>query len=114
MTRTAALARPQPARSRSMWALFPLVPLCLSPVAYLAGILFSDPLLAGRTQLTGADLIVVLGGDGPSRAQKASRLWLDGAAPQVLVTGSGDCMHIRAAMIGRGVDPQAIRTECRS
>ncbi|MDX3924432.1 MAG: YdcF family protein [Shinella sp.] len=97
-----------------------LATLCLVVLMVLSttcttALVFADPLLTVRTPLQGtADVIVVLGGDGPPRAQKAAQLWLEGAAPQILVTGNGDCGAIRDAMIEKGVDGSKIVTECRS
>ncbi|CAN7610337.1 YdcF family protein [Phyllobacterium sp. LjRoot231] len=59
-------------------------------------------------------MIVVLGGDGPSRAVRAAGLWRMGVAPKVLVSGDGDCYWIREAMIDQGVDRGAIAVECQS
>lgn len=81
---------------------------------YVALVALSEPLFAVRHATVSADIIVVLGGDGPSRARRAAHLWRIGVAPEVLVTGDGDCLHIRDAMIADGVVPEAIRTECLS
>ncbi len=61
-----------------------------------------------------ADVIVVLGGDGPPRAAQAAKLWHEGRAPLVLVTGYGDCDVIRDMLVRMGVDFAAITTECLS
>ncbi len=61
-----------------------------------------------------ADVIVVLGGDGPPRAAQAAKLWHEGRAPLVLVTGYGDCDFIRDMLVGLGVDSAAVSTECLS
>ncbi len=61
-----------------------------------------------------ADVIVVLGGDGPPRAVQAAKLWHEGKAPLVVVTGYGDCDFIRDMMVRMGVDFAAISTECLS
>jgi uncharacterized SAM-binding protein YcdF (DUF218 family) len=81
---------------------------------YLALVALSEPLLTVRRPVVSADVIVVLGGDGPSRARWAAHLWQMGLAPEVLVTGDGDCLHIRDAMVADGVPAPAIRTECLS
>jgi uncharacterized SAM-binding protein YcdF (DUF218 family) len=80
----------------------------------LLALLLADPLLAVRDPVSKADVIVVLGGDGPPRAAWAAGLWLKGFAPRVLISGDGDCYWIREAMIDRGVDRRAITTECQS
>lgn len=74
----------------------------------------AEPLLTVRTAVSPADVIVVLGGDGPRRAAKASALYRAGAAPRVLISGDGDCMHIRRLMMEDGVPAQRITTECES
>lgn len=84
--------------------------LVLAPIALLA----ADPLLTRRDPVAPADIIVVLGGDGPARAAWASFLWHRGLAPRVLVTGDGDCLSIREDMIAAGVEAGVITTECRS
>lgn len=61
-----------------------------------------------------ADVIVVLGGDGPPRAAQAAKLWHEGRAPLVLVTGYGDCDFIRDILVRSGVDFAAVSTECLS
>lgn len=81
---------------------------------YLLAIRSSTSLLEEAGQPEPVDTIVVLGGDGPSRAQKASELWLSGFARQVIVAGDGDCLSIRDAMIAAGVPGGAISVECRS
>lgn len=76
--------------------------------------LLANILLAVRDNVKKADVIVVLGGDGPSRAAWASDLWLKGIAPRVLISGDGDCYWIRQGMIERGVDEGSITVECQS
>jgi uncharacterized SAM-binding protein YcdF (DUF218 family) len=82
--------------------------------AYPAGLLLAGSLLTVRDAPERADVIVVLGGDGPVRAKLATNLWLKGVAPRVLVSGNGDCNSIRRTMIAGGVDERAIMTECHS
>ena len=74
----------------------------------------AEPLLVVRTSLEPADVIVVLGGDGPSRARRAAALYRGGAAPKVLVTGIDDCRSIRDYMVDGGVPADAIQIECAS
>lgn len=89
--------------------------LCVMFVAgALAAIFWADPLLTIRGDTARADVIVVLGGDGPARAVHASDLWLEGRAPVILVSGDGDCFSIRYLMIHRGVPRSAIQVECVS
>ncbi|WP_340656966.1 YdcF family protein [Phyllobacterium sp.] len=82
--------------------------------AIILAFILANPLLAVRDPVSKADVIVVLGGDGPPRAAWAAGLWLKGVAPRVLISGDGDCYWIREAMIDRGVDRRAIVTECQS
>jgi uncharacterized SAM-binding protein YcdF (DUF218 family) len=81
---------------------------------YLGGIVLSDPLLTIRSKPERSDVIVVLGGDGPARAVRASALYEAGLAPRVLVTGDGDCTFIAERMIKEGVAPASIELECAS
>ncbi len=81
---------------------------------YPLALVFADPLLTVRAPAEKADVIVVLGGDGPARAAWAATLWLQGIAPRVLVSGRGDCSSIRQNMMEGGVDADAITVECQS
>ena len=81
---------------------------------YLLAIASSTWLLVETAQPEPVDTIVVLGGDGPPRARKASELWSAGLARQVIVAGAGDCHSIRAAIVERGVPSSAIAVECLS
>lgn len=83
-------------------------------LVYVAAIALAEPLLTERHPVAHAQMIVVLGGDGPSRAARAAQLWRQGVARDVLVTGDGDCTHIRDAMIADGVIADAIQIECLS
>lgn len=86
----------------------------LGGLAYAAMVAGADEFLAVRTKLGAADVIVVLGGDGPPRAALAAHLFRAGLAPRVLVTGDGDCRDIRALMRRAGVPAKAIGVECAS
>ena len=61
-----------------------------------------------------ADTLVVLGGETWTRPQRAAELFLQGAAPRVLVSGDGDCEDSRRLLENRGVPASAIEIECRS
>lgn len=61
-----------------------------------------------------ADVILVLGGDGPPRAAHAAALFRAGLASRVLVSGDGDCLSIRDAMVAGGVPIGAVLVECWS
>jgi uncharacterized SAM-binding protein YcdF (DUF218 family) len=81
---------------------------------YAVGILLSGPLLGLPDAAGKADVIVVLGGDGPARGDHAAALWRAGAAPRVLVTGRSDCAMVTERLTADGVRPGAITRECRS
>jgi uncharacterized SAM-binding protein YcdF (DUF218 family) len=82
--------------------------------AYAAAILLSGPLLGLPDLPRKADVLVVLGGDGPARADRTAALWRAGAAPRVLVTGRSDCGMVAGRLAAAGVRPGAITRECRS
>ena len=86
----------------------------LALAAYILAIAAADPVLVVRTRVAPADVIVVLGGDGPPRAKHAAALFRAGLAPRVLISGFGDCDYIRRLMIERGVPREAIAGECSS
>jgi len=81
---------------------------------YAAAIVLSGPLLGAPDAAGRADVMVVLGGDGPARADQAAVLWRRGAAPRVLITGRGDCGTIAGRMAAGGVKRAAIMLECFS
>lgn len=76
---------------------------------WLAGIALVVP-----DDLARADVILVLGGDGPPRAERAAELFRAGLAPVVLVSGDGDCWGIHDTMVARGVPSSAVLLECQS
>jgi uncharacterized SAM-binding protein YcdF (DUF218 family) len=82
--------------------------------AYVAVIAAADPVLVVRTSVAPADVIVVLGGDGPPRAKHAAAVFHAGLAPRLLISGAGDCDYIRRLMIDTGVPSEAIARECSS
>ncbi len=81
---------------------------------YALALVSAGSLLVVEDPPAQADVIVVLGGDGPPRALQAAKLWHEGKAPLVLVTGYGDCDFIRDMLMRSGVDVAAISTECLS
>lgn len=108
---------PRPTRARRR------APICLAwaiaATVLVAGcaaglITAADTLLVVRGTLQLSDIIVVLGGDGTRRAARAVELYAEGVAPEVLITGDGDCLDIRRLMVEGGVPPAAIETECMS
>jgi uncharacterized SAM-binding protein YcdF (DUF218 family) len=97
-----------------------LLCLALSVVApfvlYFAALVAAAPLLELKTPVVPVDVIVVLGGAGPSRAAKAAAVYqsIATANPRVLVSGDVDCVDIAKLMIEDGVPPDSIELECRS
>lgn len=103
--------KPRFARIRRIYVAIMLV-LLASGVTIVAAVKVSEPLLLVRSHLEPADVIVVLGGSGPSRAWRAAALYRQGLAPRVLVTGIGDCASIRSHMVEEGVPREVIQIEC--
>jgi uncharacterized SAM-binding protein YcdF (DUF218 family) len=58
-----------------------------------------------------ADALVVLGGEPLARPREAARLYLQGVAPRVFVTGIGDAGAIRKVLVGEGVPASAVTLE---
>lgn len=58
-----------------------------------------------------ADALIVLGGEPLARPQEAARLYREGMAPLVFVSGVGDHMESRRILIRNGVPDAAIRIE---
>lgn len=81
---------------------------------YLLAIALSGPLLTIRSGVMKADTLVVLGGNAPPRAAKASELWGKGQFSDVVVSGRGDCRYIGRTLAASGVPKTAIHLECRS
>lgn len=86
------------------------------PALYFGALAAAGPLFELRTPITAVDVIVVLGGDGPSRAAKAAAVYrsLAPAGPRVLISGDGDCVDIAKLMIDEGVPSRRITVECAS
>ena len=109
------MAKSRSGRTRRLgrWRLGGLILLACAGLVVTA-LAAAEPILLVRTPDATADVIVVLGGDGPRRAWRAAEIYRTGAAPQVLVTGAGDCTGIRDLMVQAGVAADAIRLECAS
>ena len=82
--------------------------------AVLSALYFSVDLLRLEDRPGQADAIVVLGGDVAHRASRVLELYQQGAAPKVIISGSGDCQEVRIFLAGKGVPATAIRLECQS
>jgi len=86
------------------------------PALYFGALAAAGPLFELRTPITPVDVIVVLGGDGPSRAAKAAVVYRSIAAtsPRVLISGNDDCVAMAQLMIDGGVPSRRISVECAS
>ena len=60
-----------------------------------------------------ADFLVVLGGTS-DRAERAAELFKQGEAPEILVSGKGDCVSNEKLLEEEGVPEKAITLECGS
>lgn len=79
-----------------------------------AAICYPQELLSADSGPAKADTIVVLGGGWKERSKRAAELFQEQAAPQVLVTGWGDCEKSRKLLVEAGVPAQTIQMECES
>jgi uncharacterized SAM-binding protein YcdF (DUF218 family) len=97
-------------------SLWPILALVTLPTLYFVALAAAGPLFELRTPLTPVDVIVVLGGDGLSRAARAAAVYrsIASVGPRVLISGIGDCRDIAKLMSERGVPSQRISVECLS
>jgi uncharacterized SAM-binding protein YcdF (DUF218 family) len=58
--------------------------------------------------------MIVLGGDIVDRPKRALELYKQGAAPNVIISGAGDCGEVRTFLVGKGVPESAIELEGKS
>ncbi len=93
-----------------------LLALLTLPALYFGALAAAGPLFELRTPIAPVDVIVVLGGDGPSRAAKAAVVYRSIAAtsPRVLISGDDDCVAMAKLMIDGGVPSRRISVECVS
>lgn len=84
------------------------------PLLYLAAVAASPRLLAMPGEPEPVDTIVVLGGDGPARAEKAVEVWAGDFAEHAIVAGDGDCTYIADTLAAGGVPREAISVDCLS
>lgn len=89
-------------------ATFALLAIALGAYRFALEILRVD---SGDVQ---AQAMVVLGGDPIWRPVRAIELFRAGAAPLLLVSGSGDCQTVRDSVVRGGVPPDRVVTECES
>jgi uncharacterized SAM-binding protein YcdF (DUF218 family) len=61
-----------------------------------------------------ADAIVVLGGGMTERPERAAELFKQGEAPEILVSGKGDCASNEKLLEKEGVPEKVITLECGS
>ena len=61
-----------------------------------------------------ADALIVLGGEPLARTREAERLYHQGMAQAVFVTGVGDAMTNRKILLGEGVPARVIVTEAKA
>jgi uncharacterized SAM-binding protein YcdF (DUF218 family) len=61
-----------------------------------------------------ADAIVVLGGGGGERPERAAELFKEHAAPRIIISGLGDCENNRRILLKAGVPAGAIQLEGKS
>lgn len=80
----------------------------------LAGFAFPHQALCVDDGPRNADVIVVLGGKAPERADRAAELFLAGDAPKILVSGADDALDNRRVLVARGVPQSAILLEDQS
>ena len=80
----------------------------------LATLFFPKQVLTVDSGLVKADVMVVLGGGGTERPERAAELFKQGEAPKILVSGNGDCRWIGQFLETQGVPSAAITLESRS
>jgi len=82
--------------------------------AALAAYLFPQELLTLDSGPVTADVLVVLGGGMDERPERAAELFKQGAAPKILVSGTGDAEANAQYLARHGVPPTAITQEGES
>ena len=84
------------------------------------GLILSQPTIFGhvwphllmvRVPLQKADCLILLGGEQEARPVETARLYSEGVASLIFITGEGDAAANRKALIERGVPASAIRVE---
>lgn len=89
-------------------SIFLFLLLCIPLIAY------SKFLLTKEVPLKKADWMIVLGGESSQRVLGAAELYHQGIAPNIFVTGSGDCRVIVRKLKLAGVPKDHIQYECAS
>lgn len=98
-------------KRRGLWV---LALLGLLAAAGMVGLLFPQQVLCVESGDVHADALVVLGGGFGDRAARAAELFRQGAAPKVIVSGTGDCTINLQLLTNAGVPASAIQLESRS
>jgi uncharacterized SAM-binding protein YcdF (DUF218 family) len=80
----------------------------------LAGFFFAKPLLFVECGLKTGDLIVVLTGESGERTFRALELYKSGAAPRILVSGTGADELFKTRLVLAGVPKEHVAIEPRS
>jgi uncharacterized SAM-binding protein YcdF (DUF218 family) len=84
-------------------------------VLFAAGLLlFPQAILCVDSGPVKADVIIVLGGGAHERPEYAARLFLDHAAPRILISGAGDDEINRRILVRAGVPAGDITVENKS
>ena len=68
-------------------------------------------LLTVKAPLEKADCLILLGGEEEARPTVTARLYVEGVAPVIFITGEGDAMTNRKTLLEHGVPLEAIRIE---
>jgi uncharacterized SAM-binding protein YcdF (DUF218 family) len=81
---------------------------------WLTSYFFSQEILTVDSGSVKADAIVILGGGGIERPERAAELFKHGDAPKILVSGVGDFEQHRKDLLRAGVPGNAIQIEGKS
>jgi uncharacterized SAM-binding protein YcdF (DUF218 family) len=86
----------------------------LLAAAGMLSLLFPQQMLCVESGDVHADALVVLGGGFGDRAARAAKLFQQGSAPKIIVSGSGDCTINLQLLTNAGVPASAIQLESGS
>jgi uncharacterized SAM-binding protein YcdF (DUF218 family) len=86
----------------------------LAALSITASIIFAQRLVTVDSGTVQADALVVLGGGGVDRQDRAAELFRTGAAPKILVSGAGDSKFYVETLEKHGVPAAVITAEDRS